>query len=127
VTIQGGSASAAGLAAGATGASTAGLGQAGPGLTSCGLAVAIVPAAPPSVTCAGANRSAAARGLIPVALGVAGGSVTQEGVVTGPGAGAAAGAPGGLLASTGTPLVAGLAGLALLMVGGFLTWKRARD
>jgi hypothetical protein len=37
------------------------------------------------------------------------------------------GAPGTALASTGTPLVAGLAGVVLLMVGGFLTWKRERD
>lgn len=212
VTITGGSASVPGLAAGATGASSAGLGPAGPGLTSCGLAIAVVPDAPPSVTCAGGERSAFARGLIPVALGVAGGSLTPDGVATGtcgaagavgspvsaaclpdplagglpaaggsgawgplgsparlalggcgtrgcglggpdgasgldplglalgafgrsgsgeaPAAGTAGpdrGAPGTLLASTGTPLVAGLAGLALLMVGGFLTWKRARD
>jgi hypothetical protein len=32
-----------------------------------------------------------------------------------------------MLAGTGTPLLAGLAGLVLLVVGGILTWKRVRD
>jgi hypothetical protein len=36
-------------------------------------------------------------------------------------------APSAMLAGTGTPLLAGLAGLVLLVVGGILTWKRVRD
>jgi hypothetical protein len=35
--------------------------------------------------------------------------------------------PSAMLAGTGTPLLAGLAGLVLLVVGGILTWKRVRD
>jgi hypothetical protein len=145
-------------------------------ISSCGLALVVLPDALPTAACAPADGFTGAPGLGAVVLGTSRGSFSpnrepgvpasissanadfgaadgeEAGVGTDPGfdavglalggvrhvntssmAGAQSAAPAGgagpsgMLAVTGTPLLAGLTGLVLLVVGGVLTWKRVRD